>query len=261
MPFRSPHFKFNGKSSRDFQLRICQIGNGKDDKTFGIERTANKESGIGMVSTLKGFSYQTPSIEITLIKTDGHRPLPFTKEERFEIIKWLFQDDFKPFISEDDESKVYYALFTKGSRYYNGLDQGYLNLTMELNAPCAFSPVLTNFFYVCESQLIEFENKTNVERFTYPDLEFCLNGETTDLTIENLTTGDVMSFANLKPETHLYCYNEDLKQLQCLNDPSYNARPCFNNQWLKLAQGHNLLRISAKDAHLKLISQAKLALD
>ena len=261
MLFKSPHFRFNGKSSRDFQLRICEVGNGSETHAFGVERSVNAETTVGMVSTFKDFSYNNSSFDITLVKTNGHQVLPFTKDERFEIIQWLFQDGFKPFISEDDESKIYYVLFTAGSRYYNGLDQGYLNLTIQLNAPCAFSPVLTHFYQVEGTQLIELENKTNVEPFTYPDIEFWLNGETTDLMIENLTTGDVTSFSNLRKETHLYCYNEGMKQLQCINNATYNARPSFNNKWIKLAQGRNLLRITSPHAHVKLISQTKLALD
>lgn len=198
MQFKSPYFKFNGKSSRDFQLRICQVGSNSSTTLFGVNRTLEKET-TGFTASIKNINYGDVTIELTLIKTDGNNLLPLNKEEQFEIISWLFQDDFKPFVSEDDESKIYYVLFTKGSSYQNGLKQGYINLTMQLNAPCAFSPIQTGYFNVNRHQMIELVNRSNVGTYSEPDFEFQLLGNTTSFRIENLNTGDLCRQAGQAP--------------------------------------------------------------
>lgn len=261
MSFKSPFFKFNGKSSRDFQLRICQVGTKDSTSPFGLARTIEKETDYGFSTSIKSIKYNDVTIDLTLVKTDGNIALPFSEDEKFEIISWLFQDDFKPFISDDDESKIYYVLFTKGSNYQNALKQGYINLTMQLNAPCAFSPINTGYFVVDGEQLIEITNKTNVGTYSEPDLEFQLLGETTSFKIENLNTGDVMSFEGLEKGSHVQCYNEGMKQVICVNDPSMNLRKFMvDKKWLRLARGVNHLRITTESAKVAIVGQSKIAL-
>ena len=148
-----------------------------------------------------------------------------SEQDKFEIVQWLFKDDFKAITFDDQKDILYYVMFTKGSSYQNGFKQGYLNLTMELNAPCGFTNITTDVMRVQEETTFEIFNRTNVEAFSYPDVEFELIGETDWIEIENLTTGDVMRFEGLNPSTHAYCYNEGLKQHAvlvpipiCMND-------------------------------------------
>lgn len=261
MQFKNPFFTFNGRSSREFQLRICQVGTQNNLPTFGITRSIEKSDSTAFITSISNIKYSDVTIDITLAKTDGNVPLPISEQEKFEIISWLFQDEFKPFISEDDESKIYYAVFTKGSSYQNALKQGYLNLTMQLNAPCAFSPIQTGYFSVNGHQVIELVNRSNVGTYSEPDFEFQLLEESTSFKIENLNTGDVMSFDGLPEGAHIQCYNEGMKQLLCVNDPSFNARKHMKDKkWIRLAKGTNHLRITTESAKVAIVGQAKLAL-
>lgn len=261
MLFKSPYFKFNGRSSKDFQLRICQIGSSSNNSLFGATRTLEKDTSSVWVHPLKKITYTDATIDITLIKTDGNIPLPISDEEKFEIISWLFQDDFKPFISDDDESKIYYAMFTNGSSYQNGLKQGYLTLTMTLNAPCAFSPINTGYFQVNGDYYVDLTNRTNLGSYTEPDIEFQLTGEATSLYIENLSTGDVMSFEGLPKGSHIQCYNEGMKQLLCVNNPNLNLRPFMKEKsWIRLAKGVNRLHVISDSATVAITGQSRIAL-
>lgn len=261
MQFKSPHFKFNGRSSKEFQLRICQIGSSSTNPIFGATRTLEKDTSSNWVHPLKKISYTDATMDITLIKTDGNIPLPITDDEKFEIISWLFQDDFKPFISEDDENKIYYAMFTGGSSYQNALKQGYLTLNMQLNAPCAFSPINTGFFKVEGDYYLDLTNRTNLGTYTEPDIELQLTGDTTSIRIENLSTGDVMSFEGLPKGSHIKCYNESMKQLLCVNDPNLNLRPFMKDKtWIRLAKGINRLRITSDSATVAIVGQSRIAL-
>lgn len=261
MFLKSKGFLFDGKHTDDFQLRLCQVGETNGTQSFGVERTLETESIGTMMLGLKSINYSTLKFDITLAKTDGIDLLPFSEQDKFEIIQWLFnKDDFKAITFDDQKDILYYVMFTKGSSYQNGFKQGYINLTMELNAPCGFTNITTDVMRVQEETTFEIFNRTNVEAFSYPDVEFELIGETDWIEIENLTTGDVMRFEGLKPSTHAYCYNEGLKQLICVNDPAYNIRPTFNRVWLKLAYGRNCLKVRTVDAKINIIGQSKIAL-
>ena len=261
MFLKSKGFNFNGKHTDDFQLRIFQVGLSDATQSFGLDRSLELEKTNHLVSQLKTIKHNALKFEITLSKTDGISLLPFTEEDKFEIIRWLFQnDDFKPITFDDQKDIIYYVMFTKGSSYQNAFKEGYLNLTMELNAPCGFTNITTGAMRVQGETTFELFNRTNVESLTYPDIEFELIGRTTAIQIENLTTGDVMLFEGLAPSSHIYCYNEGLKQLSCVNNPSYNVRPYFNKQWLKLAYGRNIIRVSSPDANINIIGQSKIAI-
>ena len=262
MFFKYPYFKFNGKSSRDFQLRLCEVGSSSSQTSpFGVSRTIEKDTTSGFTTKVKSITYSDTSFDITLIKTDGNIPLPITEPEKFEIISWLFQDEFKPLISEDDESKIYYAIFTKGSSYQNGLKQGYINLTVQLNAPCAFSPIQTGYFTVEGETFVDLVNQSNVGMFIEPDFEFQLKGDATSFKIENLNTGDVMSFEGLPVGSHIQCYNEGMKQAISITDPDLTVRRyMIDKAWIRLAKGKNRLRITSEFASVSIIGQARLAL-
>lgn len=260
MFLKSKGFRFNGKHTDDFQLRIFQIGSSDNTQTFGLDRSLETELTNHLTLGLKSVKYNTLKFDLTLSKYDGVNLLPFTEDDKFEIIRWLFQDDYKAITFDNQKDVLYYVMFTKGSSYQNAFKEGYLNLTMELNAPCGFTNITTGAMRVQGETTFDLFNRTNVEMFTYPDIEFELLGRTTSIQIENLTTGDVMTFEGLTPSTHAYCYNEGLKQLSCVYKPSYNLRPFFNKCWLRLAYGRNTIRISTLDANVNLIGQSKIAL-
>lgn len=260
MFLKSKGFRFDGRHTDEFQLRLVQVGSTDGEQSFGIDRSIETESVGTMISGLKSISYNTLKFEITLTKTDGINLLPFTEEDKFETIRWLFKNDFKAITFDDQKDVLYFVIFTKGSNYQNGFKQGYLNLTMELNAPCGFTNITTGAMRVQGETTFDLFNRTNMETFSYPDVEFELIGDTTSIQIENLTTGEVMAFEDLKPSTHAYCYNEDIKQLSCINNPSYNIRPYFNKTWLKLTYGRNTLKITTQDAKVNIIGQSKIAL-
>lgn len=261
MQFKSPFFTFNGKSCRDFQLRICRVGDGANTSIFGLNRSFEYNESNPLIRTIKNTKYNDTTIEITLVKAKNNIPLPLTKEEKFEIISWLFQEDYKPFISEDDESKIYFAIFTQGNSYQNALEQGYINLTMHLNAACAFSPIETGFFNVRGEYFIDLINHSNVGVYCEPDLEIKLLENTTSFEIVNLNTGDRMSFKDLPKGTHLQLYNESMKQMICVNDPDLNLRKYIQDKdWLRLARGLNRLYIKTEAAQVAIVGQSKIAL-
>lgn len=256
--FKNMYFTYNGKSSKEFNLVICNTGDTSSTSIMGVERSVNEETN-GFKPVFKGFNYTTPTIDITLSKMKDGYASPITEEDMHKINQWLFGDEnYHAFISDDNKDIIYYVVFTKGGKWTNGLRQGYINLSMRLDSPCAYSPVRHHKYKVKGSKTFEITCKNNVGKFIEPDIEFKINSGDS-IIINNTTTGDRMEFAKLPTNTHLYCYNEDMKQIICENDSNFNARPHFNKQWLKLAYGKNVITITG-DCDIDIITQDKIAL-
>ena len=68
-----------------------------------------------------------------------------------------------------------------------------------------------------------------------------------------------MEFKDLPPNARIYCYNEGLKQIVCVNDKDFNARPNFNKVWLRLVYGRNIIKVEG-DCDIDIITQYKLGL-
>lgn len=257
--FKSFYFTFNGRSSKEFQLKIVNIGSTKS-RPFGWERTLETETNHTLVPTFKGTKVGTLKQTITLMKMNATQPLPISEDEKFETIRWLFKDEFKPFISDENKDLIYYVMFTKGSGYQNGLKQGYFELEMEFNAPFAFTPILNHPLLVRGRVETEITYRSNVQPYLEPDIEFKLSSQSTWIEILNQTTGDCVRFENLPPNSHIYIYNEGLKQCVMVDDHSYNLRPHFNKQWLRLAYGVNHLIIQSPEAMVNIMGQSKIAI-
>lgn len=256
--FRHEMFTYDGKSSRDFNLYICRITN-DTSRIFGGERTIKEEESNNFIPTFQGVKYSAPTIPITLVCVDeNNNVIPLEDELSFEINKWLFQDDYKPFTSYDNKDIIYYSLFTKGSNYDVGCKKGYLELEMRLDSGCAYSNLIYHNFTVNGQKTVEIINKSNVEKYSYPDVEFqLLSGNS--IVVRNDTLGVSMEFSNLPKNCHVYCYNEGLKHIVDKTNPENNLRENFNKTWLKTMYGVNQFTIIGH-CEINIINQNKIAI-
>ena len=259
--FREFYIKFNNRSSKDFDLVVVSLGDDTSPNFFGVERSHIEQDSGGIVPNFKGYKYSCPSIPITLAKMRGTKLLPITQKDEYEIAQWLFGTDKpQPLTSEDNDDIVYYGSFVKGEKYFNALRLGYFQLTFQLSTPSAYSPIKHNNVYVRNGEKIfEIDCKTNVEKFNYPDVEFILVGDNTNLKITNLTLNETMEFKGLPKNTHLYCYNDGMKQIVCKNDKDLNARPNFNKNWLRLVYGKNVIKVEG-NCDIDILAQYKVAI-
>lgn len=256
--FKNMYFTYNGKSSKEFDLIICNVGDSSSTNMTGIERTVKEETGE-FKPVFKGFNYTSPTINITLSKMKDGYASSITDDDMHKINQWLFGDDnYHPFISDDNKDIVYYVAFTKANKWTNGLKQGYINLTMRLDSPCAYSPIKHNKYRVTGSKTFDVISKNNVGKYVEPDIEIKTRNATT-VKIKNVTTGEEMVLSDLSSGLHIYCYNEDMKQLVCKSNPTLNLRPNFNKQWIKLVYGKNIIQVTG-ECDIDVISQDRIAL-
>ena len=282
MQFYEMFFEFDGKrsSNLDFlmvdgkqkQLVIVNM-DGSQDSIMGLRRGINEESTSGFAPAFIGFNNECPSFPLTVACLDEETRVPhiLTQEQIFEINRWLFQEEYKPFSvyntfnnpqqdsgAESWRDMIYYVAFTSATKYniYNG--KGYITFEMRLDSPCAYSRVIEHNEVVSGNKTFTVSNKSNVGKYIYPDIEFILTSGTS-FSIENVTTGELMEITGLSSNAHIYCYNEGFKYIVDINNPNTNPRVGFNKQWLRYVYGENQLVVRGYGT-VKLFHQNKIAI-
>jgi len=137
------YFYFDGKSSREFDLKIVQKEN-KSITFFGIARDNNIEViPNSHKAYCLGSKYSPLAFELTLWSGDK----PLTREKRIEICHWLFKDDFCELYSEQEPDVIYYCKLSDNvDRYLAMGDLGYLDIKVQCDSPFAWSrPMIQTF--------------------------------------------------------------------------------------------------------------------
>lgn len=255
MQFRSPYFVFDGIKSKDLGIQIITTSfSGGADRQFGVMRKINEEVGVSDVPILNNISKETPSFKIQITKATSKKLLSFTEDDYRQIQRWLFKNEYKPFISMDNPSVLYYVIFTSASHFENTKKQGYIELEMKLNAPYGYSSIINEMIYVNGTKNLSIYNESSVNDFIYPDVEIELLDNTSNISITNTTHGESMSLNNLESNEHLYIYNGDIKYIESKIDPKRNLFKNFNKNWLRLRYGKNDINITGK-CKVKIIYQ------
>lgn len=249
---------FNGINSSRFGLYLCTTES-KKDRTIGVQQSVETESSEHDVQIFKRLKKTTPTVQLQLVKMDRHaNPLPISEDDMFEINRWLFShEQYKPLII-DHKDVVYYGVFVKGSANQNEAREGYLTLNFQLSAPYGYSVVQNSDVRVNGDKTVILKSKHNACLYNEVDIEFKLNDGETSITIENQTTGQVMTFKNLDHTCrHVYVYNDGMKHAISKTNPEVNLRNRFNRVFIRLAYGKNVIRIQG-NGQVRFISQAKV---
>ena len=241
--FISTEFTYDGIKGSDRGLYLVKTNSGMIESSFGYKKE-NKIEQINDNIFSYGFDTEPLRFEITLakIKEDD---LLWDYKTRRDVVEWLFQDDYKPFVSLDNPEVIYYCkLIGDAKRFDNGLMQGYITLTMECNSPYAYSPsyIYTWDYSNCKSNIIEIENLSNVKKYYYPEIEIEMVDDT-NVEIKNLSNaGEVFKIGILKQGEVIYIDN-NMQRIES-NLPNTYRLGNFNKNWLRLVKGYNLLKIT-----------------
>ena len=260
--FKNIGFTFDGVSGEDLGYFIVNTGS-DNGAVMGTSRTIQEEETNNFAKSFQGVKYNAHTFEITIakVKKNGDAS-PITEEDIFFLNNWLLKpNDYRIFISHQNRDILYYAIFTEATDYLNGRRQGYIKLKMRLSSGCSYSTVAHHKYTMEHYKTIEIYNKSNVEEYIYPDVNFITRhaSGTAKVTIENQTLGEVMEFKSLPSGIEVMCYNEGLKQVVCLSDKTINLRPNFNKQWLRLAYGCNVIKVTG-NCTIDIFFQNKIAI-
>ena len=260
--FKNVGFTFDGINGEDLGYYIVSTSN-KGSAYMGVTKKIQEENSFNFAPSFQGVKYDTITFEITIAKINKRgNCVPVSEEDIFFLNNWLLKpDDYKIFISHQNRDILYYAMFTQANNTLNGTREGYINLTMRLASGCSYSTGAHHKYTMEHYKTIEIYNKSNVEQYIYPDVNFITRH--TDgkakVTIENQTLGEIMEFKSLPAGVEVMCYNEGLKQVVCVSDETINLRPNFNKQWLRLAYGRNVIKVTG-NCTIDIFFQNKIAI-
>ena len=240
--FLSQHFSYDRIKSIDMGVTMQYINKNLDSIHFGINRTVNEEY-IGDTNYFQGVSNKPMEFDIEIAKLDGNK---WTLNERQKISRWLFQNDYKEFISCDYPYIKYYAIFTeKTVRWDNGINEGFITAHVKIKDPYAYSSMFIERHVLENTEnIIYIENMSNLNEYIYPVFEFT-SLENQDVTfinlydnlppckIDNLHKGEKIIIDNINEEVE-----SDLPNSFRLSD--------FNMEWFRLVYGVNQIKIIGK---------------
>lgn len=258
--FRNVGFTFDGINAEDLGYYIVSLDS-KNSSVLGTNRTIKEEDTNNFAKSFQGVKYNDFTFEITITKANKNKALPITEEDIFFLNNWLMKpEDYRIFISHQNRDILYYALFTEMSDVRFAQRTGYITLKMRLSSGCSYSTVAHHAHKVAPNHTIEIYNKSNVEDYVYPDVNFITRFESNNgIRIINQTLGETMEFWNLPPNHEFMCYNEGLKQVVCVTNGELNIQPLFNKKWLRLAYGRNVIRIEGA-CDIDIFFQNKIAI-
>lgn len=254
MQFKKDYFSFNGIYSRKYGYKIITLDDGFES-IFGLERSVDKEKGVNGEDIIYGVENSDLTLTVSFAKVDEfNNPSAYTKEELKFITRWLFKGEYLPF---ECDGLIYYAMFTKATRWDNFANRGYITLEMEVLNGMAYEPVQeieksfigTNYMYIY--------NDSTATDILYPNYEFTLNGGQT-LSILNETTGQTVNFSGLSIGEKIIVDN-NLRDMRSENNLKKNIYKLSNKEWLYLANGRNVLKIQGS-CSFKISYQNKMCL-
>lgn len=253
---RNRWFRFNGFDSTN-RYMICTKGSGDLTSQFGVNRSINEEDGVGNIPVFYGVKDECPTFEMSITKVSNKDGIePFTDSELTELTRILCKKEYKAF---ECGGLVYYVVFTQGSLWRVGSGEGVITLNMRLSSPHAYSPIMLDSVRCVKEKEFDVYNKSTYDDFIYPDIEIkMLQGN--NISIENVTTGQIVEFTNLDNNEHIYVYNDNMKQMVSKLDTKKNIYSKSNKEFLKLIYGKNKIKITCELAQVKLIYQNKMNL-
>lgn len=254
------YFRYNGYSSKDKGIILCSI-DGDDEEHFSLKRSLDKKDGIGDIPIINKIKNETLSIPMTFTKVNGvGDSVPITRYELDELNRvWFTQKQESVFITED--GFVLYGIFTgEMKQWFNSSNQGYIKCDFELTRPFMYTPNLISNVLVENESVITLNNNSNCNELSYPEIEFELMGDTTDIKFQNLATGEICEFKGLNKNEKVAILNEEQKQVISLSNPLNNIFSKFNKEFIGLEYGRNNIKITCNGkAKVTFSFQIKLA--
>lgn len=234
----SLYFEFDGIPSYDYGIMNVNINSGLMEESFMATQTI--------------VEYKVPYNDTPYYVRTDKDPLSFSvsfyfednwdRRKLMEVARWLNVDYYRQLKFSDEPDRVYYAKpINDINIIHNGLEQGYLTLTMRCDSPYAYSPEFTSDIYEIpynDTNIIEIENHGFED--IYPNIYIKKIGNG-NLTIKNkYYTNTVMEFVSLMDEEviNINCEKE------IVESNITNRYDDFNDQYVQLGYGLNEIEVT-----------------
>jgi predicted phage tail component-like protein len=238
-------FNFDGVDSESVGLSIVRIDSGIPSRKY-ISGKEILETHPNNALSPYLFGIKRPPLTFKVTFTCEDEDMNDTK--LYNLANWLITNEYKPFISYDNPSKVFYCMGISESDFNtNGLGQGYFEV--EFRCRDAFgwtipSIVEYDLSTITVPTTIQVINYSNVLDLYEPEMEIELQDNNTGVSLVNLNHDNyTFSFSGLTIGETLTINNQKRK---IESDVSANRFSKFNRNWFKLIKGVNNIQVTGK---------------
>ena len=227
--FYSDKFTFAGIPNDEMEVSLVSM-----DVDILNEYGINFSQDISKVGTSNNPIYSisdtdTDTIQISLCYEINNEAMPWTIQKRAEIISWMVQDEFMPFVSEDDPDIIYYFKCVGYTKEFNLRNKGVITFEMKPYSPYAYVSRNTRVV-VSGNYNLNLTNISNVDNLFSPIFKITTKRQETieigTLTI-NVENGDVIVVDN------------GMNTITNSNEKSMISNS--NRKWVRLTRGNNQL--------------------
>ena len=249
--FINTSFTFNNISSDEMGVMIINnpSSNGIREIQHGVVRTIieSKNRDKSYYTRVEAQPLTISGMAIGLI--DGQY---FSEDKRRELAEWLFQEDYYPFVSDDNPDLVYNVIFLDSKRNDTSNLQGWLIVDMRCDAPTPYTnPIDNTYTYDLSNNTltgttINMMNLCNCYKYYYPKLDFILQGTDTGVSFQNITNNNqTLIFSGLNQGEEIIIDNDSKLITSSLGNSVSRLYNC-NRNWMKLVQGLNAIKVIGK---------------
>jgi len=236
-------FLYDNQKGSDFGLSIVTIGSNDGLSSFGTNQSIIEQK----LKTIdepffQGVSREPITIPLTFAILDN--TVKWDYEKRSQIVNWLFQSDYKEFISEDNDSICYYLLATgESQRWDNGINNGYITISFRMRTPYAYTLKQEEKYEITQdNNVIELVNRSNIRDYRYyPIFEFIMPTDATSISFQNLSDGGKeINFTGLNGGEIIYLNN---KTGEIISSTGLLRLSSCNRKWFYLTYGVNRVKV------------------
>ena len=236
-------FYYDGINSGDMKVISANTSSGLFEKSFLPSRSIREESIRGRHKPyFLGYDLSSFTFPLKLVFDK------INSEEKREISRWLLVDYYKRLYFQSNPDRIFYCMYEGDvEEFNNGLDQGYIELTMRCNSPFSYSPAYNTIVYDFSSNVaggteISFQNHGDAEVMPYIILEKIEDGDVSILNLSN----------NSQELKMTGIWNGDLINIDCENETietevaGVYRYDNHNNVFLQFPRGMNRLVVSGE---------------
>ena len=222
MIFYSDRFYYNGMYSQD--CNVCLVSE---------ESEVLNEYGIS-------YNESEDDNEITLsfcYVDHVDQPMVWESEVLENVLEWLITDDYKEFISEDDDTIVYFLRGVKYVKRFTHDRRGLIDVTFKILSPHGYRKSIQTI--PSGSGSFNIVNPSNVSKAYKPIMEI-KNISDKEITITNTTTNKSSFVINDVAGKDVFIDN---MIGTVVDSDGNNLILNTNRKWIELEKGNNLIKI------------------
>lgn len=238
-------FSYDGINSYDMGVSLVRSNTDLPNKIYTsgkdiLEQFPDKN----LYPHFFGVKYQPIDFTITISCVDGK----MSSDKMYKLANWLFQDEYKPFISADNPSIQYYAMATNASEFFtNGNEEGYFEIEFRCRDGFGWTvPIIDEYDFtgISSPQTITLNNSSNVLKYIYPEINFELTGANTDFKLKNLNDGG-REFEFIGVDALDEVYIDNRKKIVIAQNTE-NIFSKFNKKFFRLIKGANNIELEGE---------------